>query len=723
MNAKKASNSPENISSNPAEDVRGMSLRARRGIRSKRIKEMMPYLEELETALPDLPPSSEKISETEENKAQTPQGDDLPMAHHTSQDIPAPETEMQETAPAPKRRGRPPGTKKTTTSTPRKTKETKENQSIKASTQEQEEDKAPKRRGRPRKNPEPETSSAPPVENISKKEKTKARSQTKKRHKEERPSEQEEILSTLKRDSSNTSSAQELSPEKESAEQEAASHMNIEKVHSQEENFYALNLSKSILRAIDELGYTTPTKIQSSTIPHILAGEDVLGVAQTGTGKTASFILPLLEKLSHSRARARMPRSLILEPTRELALQVADNIQKYGKYLNINHALLIGGNSMNEQKDVLQRGVDVLIATPGRLIDIFERGGLLLTQTDFLVIDEADRMLDMGFIPDIEKIISLLPKKRQTLFFSATMAPTIKKLADSFLNKPQEIIITPESSVNGQIEEIVFFTKKEDKHRAIKRLLQTEPVQNAIIFCNRKKDVDLLFSYLNKHHFSVGHLHGDLDQNIRFATLERFRAQELHVLVCSDVAARGIDISGLSHVFNYDLPHNAEDYVHRIGRTGRAGNQGTAFSFVAPEEVQYLEAIEKLIQKPIEQAVLEGFETSLPDSDIVQPYMEQTLLPPKEEAPLEPVSSPEVKKATPPSTEAPIASSSYMEAIADFPTPQASYAEHGQSLPLDRNGFLPPISEKESVQKGFGEYVPSFMKISFPPQNRSFPVA
>ncbi|WP_246285624.1 DEAD/DEAH box helicase, partial [Nguyenibacter vanlangensis] len=372
--------------------------------------------------------------------------------------------------------------------------------------------------------------------------------------------------------------------------------------------FSDLGLAAPILRAIDEMGYRHPTPIQAQAIPYVLMGRDVLGVAQTGTGKTASFTLPMLEILSGSRARARMPRSLILEPTRELALQVAENFVNYGKYLKLNHALLIGGESMAEQKDVLNRGVDVLIATPGRLIDLFERGGLLLNQTKLLVIDEADRMLDMGFIPDIEKIVGMLSPLRQTLFFSATMAPEIRRLADMFLQNPKEITVSRPSSVATTIEAGLVIVDETEKRRALRHMLRDEAVQNAIVFCNRKRDVDILCKSLVKHDFAAGALHGDLPQSVRFATLERFKAGDLKILVCSDVAARGIDIGGLSHVFNFDLPFHAEDYVHRIGRTGRAGRTGHAYSLATPFDRTLAGAIEALIGHPIPRLAVEGIE-------------------------------------------------------------------------------------------------------------------
>jgi superfamily II DNA/RNA helicase len=372
--------------------------------------------------------------------------------------------------------------------------------------------------------------------------------------------------------------------------------------------FAALGLSEPILRAIAEMGYRDPTPIQAQAIPVVLMGRDVLGVAQTGTGKTASFTLPMLDILSGSRARARMPRSLILEPTRELALQVAENFIKYGKYLRLTHGLIIGGESMSDQKDVLARGVDVLIATPGRLIDMFERGGLLLTDTRILVIDEADRMLDMGFIPDVERIVALLPPNRQTLFFSATMAPEIRRLADAFLRDPKEISVAPPATVATTIIQRLALVAEHDKREALRRLIRSEDVQNALIFCNRKRDVDVLYRSLSRHGFSVGALHGDMAQSVRFATLERFKNGEIRLLCCSDVAARGLDIGGLSHVFNFDVPVHAEDYVHRIGRTGRAGREGRAFTLATPDDQQAVEAIEKLIGAPIERIQIEGLD-------------------------------------------------------------------------------------------------------------------
>jgi len=390
---------------------------------------------------------------------------------------------------------------------------------------------------------------------------------------------------------------------------EAAYHDEDGAKSSGEPNGFAdLGLSPEILRAIDDMGYRTPTPIQAQAIPTVLMGRDVLGCAQTGTGKTASFVLPLMDILSGSRARARMPRSLILEPTRELALQVAENFAQYGKYLKLNYALLIGGESLSDQKEALMKGVDVLIATPGRLMDLFDRGGLLLTDTKILVIDESDRMLDMGFIPDIEKIVGFLPKLRQTLLFSATMAPEIRRLADAFLSNPKEITVSRPASVASTIVAGLTIVDDLDKREALRRLIRSEDVQNALIFCNRKRDVDILYKSLKRHGFSVGSLHGDMSQPERFATLAKFKANEIRLLVCSDVAARGLDIGGLSHVFNFDVPIHAEDYVHRIGRTGRAGLTGHAFTLATPDDRQFVEAIEKLIGAPIPRMQVEGMD-------------------------------------------------------------------------------------------------------------------
>ncbi|HEX2115291.1 MAG TPA: DEAD/DEAH box helicase [Alphaproteobacteria bacterium] len=372
--------------------------------------------------------------------------------------------------------------------------------------------------------------------------------------------------------------------------------------------FTDLGLSAEVLRAVADAGYESPTPIQQQAIPYVLMGRDVLGCAQTGTGKTAGFTLPMIEILASGRAKARMPRSLILEPTRELAAQVAENFDAYGKYSKLTKALLIGGVSYDDQERLLDRGVDVLIATPGRLLDHFERGRILLADVKILVIDEADRMLDMGFIPDVEKIVSLLPPLRQTLFFSATMAPDVRRLADKFLSNPKTVSVAPPASTGATIVQALAIVPSDDwqKREALRRLLKSEPVKNALIFCNRKRDVDILYKSLKKHGFNAGALHGDMDQSTRTETLDAFKRGEITLLVCSDVAARGLDIDDMSHVFNFDVPIHAEDYVHRIGRTGRAGRTGHSFTLGTHDDTKFITAIEQLIGKPIPRITIEG---------------------------------------------------------------------------------------------------------------------
>jgi superfamily II DNA/RNA helicase len=368
--------------------------------------------------------------------------------------------------------------------------------------------------------------------------------------------------------------------------------------------FQDLGLSQKVLNAVTDAGYSTPTPIQEGAIPFALQRRDILGIAQTGTGKTASFVLPMLTLLEKGRARARMPRTLILEPTRELAAQVAENFEKYGKNHKLNVALLIGGVSFDEQDRKLERGADVLICTPGRLLDHCERGKLLMTGVEVLVIDEADRMLDMGFIPDIERIAKMIPFTRQTLFFSATMPPEIQKLADAFLQNPQRIeVAKPASTAKTVTQRLVASQGQDYEKRATLRDLIREvdaDIKNAIIFCNRKKDVADLFRSLERHGFEVGALHGDMDQRSRTTMLQNFRDGNLKILVASDVAARGLDIPDVSHVFNFDVPIHAEDYVHRIGRTGRAGRSGAAYMIITRRDAKHLDAIKKLIGEEIE---------------------------------------------------------------------------------------------------------------------------
>ena len=368
-------------------------------------------------------------------------------------------------------------------------------------------------------------------------------------------------------------------------------------------SFSDLGLSQKVLDAVTATGYTEPTPIQAQAIPEILARRDVLGIAQTGTGKTAAFTLPMMTLLEQGRARARMPRTLILEPTRELAAQVEESFNKYSVGQNLNVALLIGGVSFGDQDMKITRGVDVLIATPGRLLDHFERGKLLLTGIEILVIDEADRMLDMGFIPDIERICKLVPFTRQTLFFSATMAPEIQRLTETFLHNPVRIEVARQSTTASTITQrlVASHSHAGAKRETLRRLIRdAQELKNGIIFCNRKSDVHIVYKSLTKHGFNVAALHGDMDQRSRMAALEAFRNGSVPLLVASDVAARGLDIPEVSHVFNFDAPHHAEDYVHRIGRTGRAGRTGTAYTIISEADAKSLSAIEHLIKTKIE---------------------------------------------------------------------------------------------------------------------------
>lgn len=367
----------------------------------------------------------------------------------------------------------------------------------------------------------------------------------------------------------------------------------------QQTTFADLGLGDALLKALDQVGYKHPTPIQEQAIPVVLMGRDVIGVAQTGTGKTASFTLPLLEILKTGKAKSRMPRALILAPTRELAAQIQDNLKLYSKGTNITSTLLVGGEAMNEQAAQMQRGVDIVIATPGRFMDQFQRGGMILTDTKFFIIDEADRMLDMGFIPDIEKIVSSLPKLRQTLMFTATMAPEIRKLADKFLSSPKEITVARASSTNANISQFVYATTIKHKPLDLINVINELKPTSMLIFCNRKTDVEKVKTALNKKGFKSEGLHGDMAQSARYASLDRFKAGESKIIVCSDIAARGLDIDDVSHVLNYDIPRNAEDYVHRIGRTGRAGKQGFSLTFVTAEDEKGYEAITKLIQQKI----------------------------------------------------------------------------------------------------------------------------
>ena len=375
--------------------------------------------------------------------------------------------------------------------------------------------------------------------------------------------------------------------------------------------FSDLGLSPTTLQAVADTGYTTATPIQAAAIPVALSGQDVLGIAQTGTGKTAAFTLPMIDKLASGRAKARMPRALVIAPTRELADQVAASFERYAKGTKLSWALLIGGVSFGDQEMKLDRGVDVLIATPGRLLDHFERGKLLLTGVQMMVVDEADRMLDMGFIPDIERIFKMTPAKKQTLFFSATMPPEITRLTKQFLRDPVRIEASRPATTGENITQHLVRIPSSDpkaKRTALRALIGGEGVRNGIVFCNRKSEVDIVAKSLKTHGIDAAPIHGDLDQSTRSKTLDMFRKGELKILCASDVAARGLDIPDVSHVFNYDVPHHADDYVHRIGRTGRAGKKGDTFMIITPADARNLDKVLKLIGQNPHEITLEGID-------------------------------------------------------------------------------------------------------------------
>ena len=369
--------------------------------------------------------------------------------------------------------------------------------------------------------------------------------------------------------------------------------------------FKDFGLCKEILSSVNNIGYIEPTEIQKKVIPYILTGRDILGCAQTGTGKTASFIIPLIEILKYGKSKSRMPRSLILAPTRELAMQVSEEFNKINKQLNLQMALLIGGTSFAEQQNKLLKGVDVLIATPGRLLDHTERGKVLIKDIKLLIIDEADRMLDMGFIPDIVRINNLLPKIRQTLFFSATLSNEIRNIGKDFLINPKEITINHHSSMSVNIDSTFIKTNSKNKMNDLKKLLYIDPVKSAVIFCNRKADIDKVSKFLKKNNFKTLPLHGDMEQNLRIKSLEKFKDKSAEMLIASDVASRGIDIDGLSHVFNYDVPNNPEDYVHRIGRTGRAGKKGKAYTLFDEKDSKAIISIEKFVKQKIKKTTFD----------------------------------------------------------------------------------------------------------------------
>ena len=497
------------------------------------------------------------------------------------------------------------------------------------------------------------------------------------------------------------------------------SHIPVEKT-KQYMKFTDLGLSPKVLAAVEAAGYSEPTPIQEQAIPHVLQRRDVMGIAQTGTGKTAAFVLPMLSLTEKGRARARMPRTLILEPTRELAAQVEDNFNKYGTNHKLNVALLIGGVSFDEQMKKLDRGADVLIATPGRLLDLFERGRILMNGVEILVIDEADRMLDMGFIPDIERIVKMVPFTRQTLFFSATMPPAIEKLAEQFLQNPVPVAVAAAATTSETIEQkLVSAPKKDFEKRAVLRDLidNASKLNNAIVFCNRKTGVADVYKSLYKHDYSVGSLHGDMDQKARTDTLTDFRKGDIKILVASDVAARGLDIPDVSHVFNYDVPIHAEDYVHRIGRCGRAGRDGWAFTLITPADAKYINAITELTgdeinyvgagSKKVEAKAPRSRKTPEPrKAPAAKKSTSKTSVTDKSEKPEKPrAKSTDIKKQS---------KKSHDEKPSDLKKPETSKKQEntanrkgsnksGQKSARDRD------NNNGSTPQGLGDHVPAFM--------------
>ncbi|GAA6200413.1 DEAD/DEAH box helicase [Aquicoccus sp. SU-CL01552] len=481
--------------------------------------------------------------------------------------------------------------------------------------------------------------------------------------------------------------------------------------------FSELNLNPKVLKAIEEAGYESPTPIQAGAIPPALQGRDVLGIAQTGTGKTASFTLPMITLLARGRARARMPRSLVLCPTRELAAQVAENFDTYSKHVKLTKALLIGGVSFKEQDQLIDKGVDVLIATPGRLLDHFERGKLLLTGVQIMVVDEADRMLDMGFIPDIERIFSLTPFTRQTLFFSATMAPEIERITNTFLSNPERIEIARQATTAENIEQgvVMFKASRKDREASEKRKLlramidgEGDKCTNAIIFCNRKTDVDTVAKSLKKYGYDAAPIHGDLDQSQRTRTLDGFRDGSLRFLIASDVAARGLDVPSVSHVFNFDVPGHAEDYVHRIGRTGRAGRDGKAMMICVPRDEKALDAIERLVEKEIPR-LDNPLKAARPEPKEDRAPRPTKSAVPKESAAEAPVEAPQSAPQASPEATPQAAPAQDTERSAPKSS-RKSGSSRSRSDRGDRNGRS---DKKGGSVVGMGDHMPSFIALSF----------
>ncbi|MCC4295166.1 DEAD/DEAH box helicase [Brevundimonas aurantiaca] len=499
--------------------------------------------------------------------------------------------------------------------------------------------------------------------------------------------------------------------------------------------FSQLGLSPTTLQAVADTGYTTATPIQEQAIPVALAGRDVLGIAQTGTGKTAAFTLPLVERLASGRARARMPRAIVLAPTRELADQVAESFAKYAKGTKLSWVLLIGGVSMGDQVAALNKGVDVLIATPGRLLDLFERGKMLLTGVEIMVVDEADRMLDMGFIPDIERIFKLTPPRRQTLFFSATMPPEITRLTTAFLKDPTRIEASRPAMTADTITQYLVRIPTSDpkaKRTALRALIERSDVKNGIVFCNRKSEVDIVAKSLKTHGFDAAPIHGDLDQSHRMKTLADFRSGALKILVASDVAARGLDIPDVSHVFNYDVSHHADDYVHRIGRTGRAGRLGQAFMIVTPADDKSLDKVLKLIKKEPEELVLDGvdFDTTKKPAQrddkggrersgrgrarstdkTEQAVAASAEIPTEAQTAEAPARSRSRRKTKPEAAPQPAVEATLSEPVSVDSDRPARAEREPQLRQSDRRGERRPEERERTGVKGFGDDIPAFLR-------------